>query len=258
MRNFPPFRVIFSGLIPLTFWAVAAPAGASVILTIPATDNPWLAGMPNGSTSGTTYPIPYDSAPANSPAQYPFTINPGDQFVFSVTGAVSHGSQLSLAPLTGPDGATSTDGEGFHFTSRLSPNPDGSENGIANLTAPIDALVGVFLNNTIPSTDGPPPPALNFGTNASLDFTTLSPLLNQPFFIGNGLTSGGAAQFFTAPAGATRLFFGPMDQYNWSDNLGAFQLTATDLTTVGTSLPEPATASVLAFGAFGLLRRRRK
>ncbi len=231
--------VLSAALITLTVAALSAPARASVILTIPGTDNPWLAGQPNGATSGTVYPIPYDSAPKNSPAQYPFPINPFDIFQFSATGA------------------TSTDGEGFHFTSRSSPNPDGSENGIGNITAPVDALIGVFLDAGNPATEGTPPPPLNFGTNASLDFTNLTPALNQPFFIGNGTTSGGVTQTFVAPAGATRLFFGPMDQYNWSDNLGQFVLTATDLTTVSTGFPEPTSLSLLAFGALGILRRRR-
>ena len=248
--------VLFSGSISLILLAISSPVMGSVILTIPGTDNPWLSGMPNGSTSGTTYPIPYDSAPANSPAAYPGPINGGDVFEFSATGAVSHGSQLYLAPLEGPNGATATDGEGFHFTSRMSPNADGTENGIGNLTAPVDALIGVFLNNTQPNTDGTPPAALNYGSNPLLNFASLSPLLNQPFFIGTGTNSDSSSKLFIAPTGATRLFLGVMDQYNWSDNTGQFILQATDLTTTFAGFPEPTSVSLLAVGGFGLLKRR--
>jgi hypothetical protein len=238
-------------------FVLSGSAFATVILNIPATDNPWLAGMPDGSTSGTTYPIPYDSAPANSPALYPVPFVAGESLEFSVTGAVSHGSELSLAPLTGPDGATSVDGEGFWYTSRLSPNADGSENGIADVTAPIDALIGVFLDGNPPNTEGAPPPALDFGTAASLNFTTLSPELRQPFFIGDGETSGGIVQQFIVPAGATQLFLGPMDEYNWSDNTGSFQIVATDVIPITTTFPEPGSLGLLAVCGLGLMVRRR-
>jgi len=243
-------------LISVASLVLSGSAFGGVIVNVPATDNPWLAGMPNGSTSGTTYPVPYDAAPANSPAIYPTAINGGDIFTFVVTGAVSHGSELHDAPLTGPNGAQVPDGYGLQYVSRNSPNANGTENGIGDITAPIDALIGVFLNSSQPSLSTPPA-ALNFTSAASRNFTTLSPELNQPFFIGAGLDSASILQQFIAPAGATRLFFGPMDEYNWSDNTGSFQITAVDITAIGTSLPEPASLSVLALCGLSLLRRRR-
>jgi len=249
-------RGVHYSLISVGLLVLSASAYGSIIVSIPATGNPWLAGMPDGSTSGTTYPIPYDSAPANSPAQYPATINGGDVFTFIATGAVSHGSTLQGAPLTGPAGAQVPDGYGLEIVSRMSPNSNGSENGIADITAPIDALIGVFLNNNEPSLSAPPPP-LDFTTSASRNFTTISPELSQPFFIGTGEDSADILQQFVAPAGATRLFFGMMDQYNWSDNVGSFQITATDVTAISGSLPEPGSLALLSIGALGLIRRRR-
>jgi len=50
----------------------------------------------------------------------------------------------------------------------------------------------------------------------------LAPGLKQPFFIGTGFKSSGAAKQIVAPAGATRLLLGVMDEYHWADNEGAF------------------------------------
>jgi len=66
---------------------------------------------------------------------------------------------------------------------------------------------------------------LDFTTPAGRDYTVLSPALKQPFFIGDGLTSSGAVQRVIAPAGATRLFLGTMDNYEWNNNEGSFDVT---------------------------------
>jgi hypothetical protein len=229
---------------------VAGPAFGSVFpLTIPGTANPWLAGMPAGSTSGTMGDT-FDSVPAESPVEFPFAVTDGECFTFSATGTVSHGSELLLAPLTGPNGAQVPDGDGLLNVSRNSPNADGSENGISNITVPIDALLGVFLTSNPPS-DAPPPAALDFSTAAERSYSSLYPLLQQVFFIG----AGSPTQMVYAPAGATELWFGPMDEYNWSDNTGDFFLDVTDSTCV---MPEPASLSLLALGGLGLLKRRRR
>ena len=69
-------------------------------------------------------------------------------------------------------------------------------------------MTGVFLDNSVPSGNGPP--VLNF--TGMENFLTLSPLLFQTFFIGNGLTNGATTlQTFFVPAGATRLFLGISD-----------------------------------------------
>jgi len=67
-------------------------------------------------------------------------------------------------------------------------------------------LVGVFLNDEIPS--DPAPPRLDF--MQAHEFETLSPQLKQIFFIGDGLTKTGTGQRqkFYIPPTATRLFLG--------------------------------------------------
>jgi hypothetical protein len=67
------------------------------------------------------------------------------------------------------------------------------ENGISDITAPFDCLVGVFLDDTQPD-QTPVLASLDFGTQQSRDYLTLAPLLKQVFFIGDGLTSGGEEQ----------------------------------------------------------------
>jgi hypothetical protein len=85
---------------------------------------------------------------------------------------------------------------------------------------------------------------------ASRDFASLSPLLKQPFFIGNGLRNDGlSVQQFIVPAGATRLYLGTMDGFGWWNNSGSLEVTAT-------KVPEPATIVLVGAGLFGAVRRR--
>ena len=107
------------------------------------------------------------------------------------------------------------------------------EHGMSNVTAPIDSLIGVFLNDSTPDSTAAPAD-LDFSTAASRNFTTLSPKLKQPFFIGDGLTDNGNAQQFVVPQGATRLFFGNMDAYEWSNNVGSFSVSVHSPVTVTT------------------------
>jgi len=82
-------------------------------------------------------------------------------------------------------------------------------------------LVGVFTDGALPV--GPPPPPLDFSsTGLGEDFGSLSPALNQQFFIGDGISSTGAIQQFFAPAGATRLHLGFADGYNFAGAPGCY------------------------------------
>jgi hypothetical protein len=78
-------------------------------------------------------------------------------------------------------------------------------------------------------------------------YSTISPQLKQPFFIGDG-KAGTVQQTVIAPAGATRLFLGSMDGSGWFNNTGSFSVDAT---------PEPGSASLLLISA-GLLSLRRR
>jgi hypothetical protein len=203
-------------------------------ITVPGTSDPWLAGMPDGTTSPGG-----DSAPAESPVLVTgITIAGGAAYTFSASGGVSVDPRLDLYPLTGPDGAAIDP----------SSHVGGAENGIANVTVPLDALIGVFLGSTQPSLN-PAPGALDFSTSASQNYLSLSPELQQPFFIGDGLTSSGIVQQVIAPAGATRLYLGMMDPQGYFNDVGSFTVE-----TPNVPVPEPnmAGAAAILLAALGV------
>jgi hypothetical protein len=205
----------------IVLFAVAPAFGATVGVTVPGTANPYLAGMPNGSTCCFD-----DSAPAQSPAPVPIALSPGLVLTFTANGNVSNGPACTPSPecsTNGPDG-------GAFFVSQQTglPGTD-SSNGIARMNAPLNALVGVFLDDNRPDVS-PAPGGLDFGPSGlGTSFTTLSPGLKQPFFIGDGLTGSGtgAQQQFIVPNGATRLFLGTVDGIQWNNNIGGFSATVT-------------------------------
>ncbi len=122
----------------------------------------------------------------------------------------------------------------------------GAVNGIADVRGPIDALMGVFLDPDQPNFFAPPA-ALDFSTEASRDYLTLSPVLRQVFYIGDGLTSLGDRQKIIVPEGATRLFLGGLDGMEWSNNPGGFSVQVV--------APEPSTQVLAALGFAILLWR---
>ena len=94
-------------------------------------------------------------------------------------------------------------------------------------------------------------------------------MLDQTFFIGDGLTGNGTGslQAFNVPAGAADLYLGISDAggYNGSpgaygDNLGSYSVNySTGGSVVVTGTPEPGTLGLIATALLGagLLVRRR-
>lgn len=219
-------------LLPLL--AVSSAIGATY--TVKGTSDLWLSGAASGTTASTN-----DTLDNAAPFLAPTKIVGGTTYTFSVTGSVSNTHSAS---------GLSPDGNSKNFIW----HDAGAQNGISNIYAPMNSLIGVFLDSTDP-VNGEQGTALNFGTTGSkhlsTDFTTLSPTLNQVFFIGNGETSTGLTQTFVAPTGATRLFLGTMDGYEWNNNSGQFYV---DMTVV----PEPATyAALLGAATLGFVAVRR-
>jgi Flp pilus assembly protein TadG len=210
-------------------------------LSVPGVSNPWLAGEPTGTTASvpdstwpsTNHPWQYDIAgpvggsastgePYESPPLIDFTPTPGATIqITNVTGSTTKA----------PNDATATaDGNytaGGAVTSEDDQAADGvSEHGIADATMPGDSLVGVFLDANLPDGDGTAPTPLDFSTSAEQNYTTISPLVRQPFYIGNGL-DGTTQQSIMVPTSATRFYLATKDGHEWSNNGGSYSVTVT-------------------------------
>ena len=214
-------------------------------LVIPPAGVVWPGGM-------TRHPITPEMIQETLPPEFP--VAPGDvlRVADPAVGGISFFNGFG-APFFGPDGNGPA---GSNLT------PFG---GISGYLGPQGALTGVFLDASVPSAG--PAPTLDFTPGGlGTDFTSLSPALNQVFYIGNGITSGGTFQEFTAPAGATRVvlgipdgfaFVGPPGAYD--DNDGAYRIRIGINEIPDATIPEPVTAtlSVMALGALvGATKRR--
>ena len=205
--------------------------GATISVFVPGSANPYLAGMPNGTTATNG-----DIAPNQSPLLVTgLNINQTNYLSFSASGTASYNSWIYY----GPDG-------GPLFTR-------GAENGISGIRVTTSALIGVFLDSQLPTTS-PAPSDLNFEVSTR-DFLTLSPELKQVFFIGDGRTSFSVIQKFYVPNGATRLFLGTADGSGWYNNGGGFNTNITSYSQA--AVPEPTSMAIFGLGALGMAYRAR-
>ena len=173
-------------------------------LLVPGTANPWLAGATNGTTAAGG-----DVAPSESPALFTNFVA-GSAVYFSATGSAGYNAGSE----SGPDGVP-----GYYVN-------HGVENGIGALNnAQANALLGVFLDDTVPS--GPTPDPLDFGPAGLQDYSTISPALKQPFVIGSGFETNGLQHSIVVPSGAKRLFLGICDGSGWYNNTGSFTVDVT-------------------------------
>lgn len=197
--------------------------GALATVNVPSISgqaDPWLAGMPDGSGASLV-----DTAPANSPvlaAGLPLIA--GDILTFNrVTGEASYAPS---GPLFTPDGAGMTEHGYAPF------GAPGVENGIGNVLGPVSSLAGVFLGPDQPDKTPAPTDELRFDDNGNvpggINYLKISPLLKQPFFIGDGRTNTGILQHIVVPEGATRLYLGLIDGFAFIDNRGAFAADITE------------------------------
>ncbi len=194
-------------LIAIGAAAGQTPPRADLTLKVPATANPYLAGMPAGTRAQVG-----DQAPQQSPVEVPVSMDRVAWVSFKASGGVDHTPNCTPG-CSSPGGAELVDHQG------------GAEHGIAGIRAPMNALVGVFLGDDRPDRTKAPR-SLDF-RKIGLDFESLSPQLKQVFMIGTGATRKGSPRRFLVPKGATRLFLGVMDGYEWNNNTGAFSVALT-------------------------------
>lgn len=254
--------IIFGGCLALCAVMPHAQAQSFVGQNILATANIFGAGNPGS-------PTPNPGGGSGGTAAPGFTLTPGSGRVLtfgSVTGLVS----LSVGVSTTPDGLTTGGNAPFGLSMNAT-----SFQGISGiqLNQGSGFLTGVFVSSTTPV--DPAPARLSFTNNGTpgligTGFTSLSPLLNQTFFIGDGLTGngGGIVQQFLVPDGATQLFLGYADAPNYNgapgeygDNSGSVTASFQVVTPVAAT-PEPGSfalmAGILVGGGSLYLRRRRK
>jgi hypothetical protein len=231
-------------LIPLAI-ALSSFAARAATVIVPATTDIWLAGQPSGA-SVTGY-FGTDFGPANSP----------------IAIAIGAGTVLTFSASVSPGGVSvdtscfdTTADAGVCYPDEFDYSP-GSANGISLAHLPADALVGVFLAAGGPS--GSTPDALDFTGTGGTSFLTLSPLLDQLFFIGDGLTGTGtgSVQRFYAPAGATTLYLAVADSVGSSvGNVGSIIADVTDLTAAPEPVELPALAAAVGCMLVAVRRRR--
>jgi uncharacterized protein (TIGR03437 family) len=208
---------ISGGNFQVTLSAVALPNSSGNPIEVPGIASLMLAGQPAGSVLNSCA----SSAPLSSPVQPNVPVTPGLQLQILAGGAVVPYNPSSYWYGTSyPSGDT------------VSPNGTGDNTivvgtSIGRITAPVGSLIGLFAGDSI---QGAAPPDADFSTQSTRDQPSLSPALQQPFFIGSGQTSGGGAKTFTAPAGATRLFLGIAEPCPEA-NRGSFSAAVTTVST---------------------------
>ena len=121
-------------------------------------------------------------------------------------------------------------------------------------------ITAVFLGAT-----SVPKPALVDYTVLGTNLVSYTPLLQQVFFVGDGLTGDGTGvrQSFFVPTGAVMLYLGISDASAYigepaayGDNFGSFTGSIDFVTRTG--VPEPAPLALLAIGLFAFALGRRK
>ena len=109
-------------------------------VNVPATANPYLAGMPAGAQARVG-----DSAPQQSPVLIARTLSHAVAVTFSATGSVEHTPEC-------PPTCYGPNGQGV-----MARHLKGAENGISDIFAPMDSLAGVFLSDEPPDHSKAPP-----------------------------------------------------------------------------------------------------
>jgi hypothetical protein len=130
----------------------------------------------------------------------------GATIFFEIAGQISHGQS---AP-------TNADGRLDYINS----HEKGAYLGKSDITAPLNAMVALFLSDEDP-TRQVAPEATVYSTANQRNFTSTSPKLGQIFYIGDGKTADNKYQKVIIPRGAKRLFLGIMDTFEWNNNSGS-------------------------------------
>ena len=224
-------NLFYSAVVGVSFAGLTLAANADTVV-VKGTDDPWLAGQPNGTSASTGDGVG-DYAPAQSPI-LAGTVSAGQTINWTASGLEANGPGYIEV---GPNGDTANL-NGFGLIN----HDAGAQNGISDiLNIPVDSLIGVFLGPGVPS--GAAPSALDFGS-LGLGYGSLSPVVDQVFYLGDG-----SANSIVVPSGATRLYLGVMDGYGWDNNIGSFTV---NLTNVTATAPDAGSTMAMLGAAFGV------
>ncbi len=231
---------------------LAAHAHAGVIaafeVEVPGTSNVFGAGLQSppepGGGGGGTLPVMIELPAVQGGAYFSMS---------AVFGSVSCCSGAG-GTFNGPDGGTNPYGV-------TDINSFGNISGLVHNSRTM-FLSGVFVNLSDPTSGaGSAPPRLDFSDGGD-NMAEYSPLLNQSFFIGDGLFDHDElrhleAQKFYIPDGATHIALGFVDAGAFQGNPGWYGDNQGSLTAVLGIVPAPSVGGLLAVGAAMGLRRRR-
>ena len=216
--------IIGRSTLDMSASAVAASIGTTSAVTVSATSNPYLAGMP--STATTVWGDTVASNGATQASSIP--VVPGSFITFTgITGTTS--IIFPSMPYYGPNGSTGPNGT----ATQHGQNWDGpilsasTDNGIANAIMPESSFMGLFLDNSQPDSTSAPTSTVDWTQAAVKNQTSFTNLaLKTPFFIGDG-SYNSTTQTFQVPPGATRLFLGIWDGVEYNNNTGSLSGTVT-------------------------------
>ena len=200
----------------------------------------------------------FDAGQSGGTLPNAIAVTPGTYITFSVTGSVS------------VDGIHFTDADGLGGT--LSSSTNNGFSGVSGISAPgAGYLTGVFTKAIGPN--GPAPTSLNFTSKGlGTTFSTMSPLLDQQFFIGDGFTGDGVGttQTFYVPLSATVLYLGISDTCSgtpsgsgpggpscYNNNLGQYSVTENLANRIAVT-PEPCSLALFGTGLLGIAGLVRK
>ena len=169
----------------------AEPFPSGTRIDVPAVSLIGLAGQPAGTSRAGVTGLGSFTTPLNAPVQVPIQLTTGEGLRIRAAGSVG---------LQYLDGFFSYGPRG---TSASVSVP--AAQGLSALVGPSQALYGVFLGPTIDTRTAP----AELDSRGSIkESMRIAPLVQQFFFVGDGLTPGGEPRVFVVPDGATRLFLG--------------------------------------------------
>ena len=198
-----------SGLVFVSLAMVLASHAQTVTVTVPATSDIWINGVsPNDSLNTDTL---LNATPLQVSSLTISNYQNG-MITFGATGSWSYNSG---EPFCGP--------EGFPMSFLPDFTGAGTNYGIGLVDDPyFFSLVGVFTDGSAYTNRIAPPISTIFAGSNSV----YQPVINQPFYIGDGTNLSGNVTTYIIPPTATALCLGPTD-LQMDDDVGSATVTIT-------------------------------